>query len=82
MQSKQHVMHRLMAGGGGCNTQADMAGDMEETDGEDCHEWKPMTVDHQERSTRRSGVRSAMHAASQLPGREATDVADAPASES
>ena len=28
-----------------------------------------MTVDHQERSTWRSGVRSAMHAASQLPGR-------------
>ena len=33
----------------------------------DCHEWKLMTVDPQERSTWRSGVRSAMHAASQLP---------------
>ena len=40
----------------------------------DCHEWKLMTVDPQERSTWRSGVRSAMHAASQLPGRGPTDV--------
>ena len=30
----------------------------------DCCEWKLMTVDPQERSTWRSGVRSAMHAAS------------------
>ena len=41
---------------------------MEETD-EDCREWKLTTVDHQERSTWRSSVRSAMRAASQLPGR-------------
>ena len=34
----------------------------------DCHEWKLTTVDPQERSTWGSGVRSAMHAASQLPG--------------
>ena len=31
--------------------------------------WKLTTVDPQKRSTWRSGVRSAMHAASQLPGR-------------
>ena len=31
----------------------------------DCREWKLATVDPQERSTWRSGVRSAMHAASQ-----------------
>ena len=31
----------------------------------DCREWKLTTVDPQERSTLRSGVRSAMHAASQ-----------------
>ena len=37
------------------------------------------TVDPQERSTWRSGVRSAMHAASQLPGKGPTDVNDAPA---
>ena len=37
----------------------------------DCSEWKPTTVDPQERSTWRSGVKSAMHAASQLPGRGA-----------
>ena len=45
----------------------------------DCQEWKPMTVDPQERSIWRSGVRSAMHAASQLPGRGPADVDDAPA---
>ena len=33
----------------------------------DCCEWKLQTVDPQERSTWRSGVRSAMRAASQLP---------------
>ena len=32
----------------------------------DCHEWKLTTVDPQERSTWRSGVRSAMRAASQF----------------
>ena len=45
----------------------------------DCREWKLTTVDPQERSTLRSGVRSAMRAASQLPGRGPTDVDDAPA---
>ena len=45
----------------------------------DCYEWKLTAVDPQERSTWRSGVRSAMHAASQLPGRGPTDVDDAPA---
>ena len=44
-----------------------------------CCEWKLTTVDPQERSTWRSGVRSAMHAASQLPGKGPTDVDDAPA---
>ena len=45
----------------------------------DCHEWKLTTVDPQERSTWRSGVRSAMRAASQLPGKGPTDVDNAPA---
>ena len=40
--------------------------------------WKLATVDPKERSTLRSGVRSAMHAASQLPGRGPTDVDDTP----
>ena len=40
---------------------------------------QPTTVDPQERSTWRSGVRSAMSAASQLPGKWPTDVDDAPA---
>ena len=42
-------------------------------------EWKLRTVDPQEKSTWRSGVRSAMRAASQLPGRGPTDVDDVPA---
>ena len=45
----------------------------------DCREWKLNTVDPQERSIWRSGVRSAMCAASQLPGKGSTDVDDAPA---
>ena len=34
----------------------------------DCHEWKLTTFDPQERSTWRSGERSAVHAASQRRG--------------
>ena len=34
-----------------------------------CFEWKPTTVDPQEKSTWISGLRSAMRAASQLPGK-------------
>ena len=45
----------------------------------DCREWKLTTVDSQEMSTWRSGVKSAMHAASQLPGKGPTIVDDAPA---
>ena len=47
----------------------------------DCREWKLTTVDPQERSTWRSGVRDAMSAASELLGRAwgPTDVDDAPA---
>ena len=45
----------------------------------DCGEWKLKKVDPQERSTWRSGVRSAMRAASQLPGKGPTEVDDAPA---
>ena len=44
-----------------------------------CCGWKLTAVDPQERSTWRSGVRSAMRAASQLPGKGPTDVDDAPA---
>ena len=45
----------------------------------DCREWKLTTVDPLERSTWRSGVRSDMRAASQLPGKGPTDMDDAPA---
>ena len=50
-----------------------------QTDSNGFREWKLTTVDPQERSTWRSGVRSAMRAASQLPGKGPTDVDDAPA---
>ena len=58
---------------GGREAQANM----EELTERDCREWKLTTVDPQERSTWRSGVRSAMCAASQLPGKGPTDVDDA-----
>ena len=47
----------------------------------DCREWKLSTIDPHYRDTWRSGVRSAMRAASQLPGRgpTAVDIAPEPA---
>ena len=76
VQSEQHVINRLMAGGG-------QGGPFKLTwkklTEKYCFKWKLTTVDPQERSTWRSGVRSAMRAASQLPGRGPTDVGDAPA---
>ena len=44
----------------------------------DCKEWKLSAIDPHDRHTWRSGVRSAMSAASQLPGRGPTDVDVAP----
>ena len=58
-------------GGGGGGVQANM--DIKLTE-KDCPEWKLTTVDPQEMSTWRSGVRSAICAASQLSGRGPTDV--------
>ena len=45
----------------------------------DFREWKLTAVGPQEGSSLGSGVRSAMRAASQLPGKGPTDVDDAPA---
>ena len=47
----------------------------------DCREWKLSAIDPHDRDTWRSGVRSAMRAASQLPGRGPTvvDIAPIPA---
>ena len=45
----------------------------------DCREWKITTVDPLKCSTWRSGVRSALRASSQLPGRGPTDVDHIPA---
>ena len=44
----------------------------------DCREWKLSAIDRHYRDTLRSGVRSAMRAASQLPGRGPTGVDIAP----
>ena len=44
----------------------------------DCREWKLLAIDPHDRYTWRSGVRSAIRAASQLPGRGPTDVDVAP----
>ena len=65
VQSEQHVIYRLMAGRGAVRPKLTCKKLIEKG----CREWKLTTVDTQERSTWRSGVRSAMRAASQLPGR-------------
>ena len=44
----------------------------------DCREWKLSAINPHDRNMWRSGVRSAMHAASQLSGRGPTDVDVAP----
>ena len=75
VQSEQHMICRLKASGGGGGPKQTWKKLTEK----DCREWKLTTVDPQERSTWRSGVRSAMRAASQLPGKGPTDVDDAPA---
>ena len=75
VQSEQHVIYILMAAGGAGRPKLTWKKMMEK----DCRELKLTTVDPQKRSTLRPGVRSAMRAASKLPGRGATDVDDAPA---
>ena len=62
VQSEQHVIYRMMAGGAG-RPKLIWKKLMEK----DCSERKLMTSDPQERSTWRSGVISAVLAASQLP---------------
>ena len=47
--------------------------------GRDRREWKLNETDPCDRDVRRSNVRSAVHADSQLPGGEPIDVVDAPA---
>ena len=44
----------------------------------DCKEWKLLAINPHDRNVWRSDVRSAMRAASQLSGREPTDVDVAP----
>ena len=73
MQSEQYVIYRLAGGPGRPKLTWNKLTE------NDCCEWKLTTVNPQERSNWRSGVRSAMCAARQLPGRGHTDVDDAPA---
>ena len=75
VQSEQHVICRLMAAGGAGRPKLTW----KRLTKKYCREWKLMTFDPQERSTWKSGVRSAMRAASQLPGRGPTDVNNASA---
>ena len=71
MQSEKHVIYRLMAGGGGGGGGAGRPKlTWKKLMEKDCREWKLTTVYPQERSTWRPDVRTAMRAASQLPGRE------------
>ena len=44
----------------------------------DCREWKLSSIDPHDRDTWRSGVRSAMHAATQLPAKGPTVMDTAP----
>ena len=74
-QSKQHVIYILMGRRGPGKPRLTWKKLAER----DRCEWKLTTVDPQGRSTWRSGVRSAMRAASQLPGKGPTDVDDVPA---
>ena len=48
--------------------------EMQQLTERDCRVWKMSTIDPHDRHTWRSGMRSAMHAASQPPGRGPTDV--------
>ena len=75
VQSEQHVIYRLKVGRGTGRPKLTWKKLTEK----DCHEGKLPTVDPQERSTWKSGMRSAMRAASQLSGRGPTDVDYAPA---
>ena len=51
---------------------------LDDKEAADCREWKLSAINPHDRHTWRSGVRSAMRAASQLPGRGPTDVDVAP----
>ena len=75
VQSEQHVIYRFDGRRGAGRPKLTWKKLTEKG----CCEWKLTTVDPIERSTWRSGVRSTMHAASQLPGEGPTDVDDAPA---
>ena len=56
MQSEQHVNYRLMGGGRGGGVGRPKLTWTKKTE-KDCHEWKLTTVDPQEKSTWRSGLR-------------------------
>ena len=59
MQSEHHMIYRLKAGGGGRGGRPKQT--WKKLTDKDYREWKFTTVDPQERSTWRSGVRSASY---------------------
>ena len=71
VQSKQSLTYRLME-------TWEAQDDMETADCRDCREWKLSAINPHDRHTWRSGVRSAMRAASQLSGRGPTGMVVAP----
>ena len=61
VKSEQHVINRFVEGGGGGGGEAGRPKlTLKKLTEKDCSEWRLTTVDPQERSTWRSGVRSAM----------------------
>ena len=74
VQSRQPLTYRLMesVGLGGPRSLGKQLTER------DRREWKLSAIDPHDRDTWRSGVRSAMRAASQLPGKEPTVVDMAP----
>ena len=73
VQSRQPLTYRLMESVAG---RPKMTG--KQLTERDCREWKLSTIDPHDRHTWRPGGRSAISAASQLPGRGPTDVDVAP----
>ena len=70
VQSRQPLTYRLIE-----SVAWEAQNDMEAADTEkDCREWKLLAINPHDRHTWRSGVRSAMRAASQLSGRGPIDV--------
>ena len=78
VQSRQPLTYRLMESVNGKRGPGRPKMTWKQLTERDCREWKLSAIDPHDRDTWRSGVRSAMRAASQLPGRGPTVVDMAP----